>query len=138
MQPGLFDGEGRLWGCAELPRGGFGAHHDVSAPEPGRREQYGSMLMKTTILAVALAGTSALTAPAALADPVEYTIDPSHTAAAFQWTHAGFSTTYGIITNAEGTIMFDADDPANSSVQVTMSLDDFDTGRTDRDEHFLQ
>jgi len=92
---------------------------------------------KTTLLATTL-GLGAAIGTAAAADPVEYTLDPSHSAAMFHYTHAGYSTTYGIVTGIEGTVMYDAEDPANSSVSVELSLENFDTGWDDRDEHFLQ
>ncbi|MCA8879145.1 MAG: YceI family protein [Rhodobacteraceae bacterium] len=76
-------------------------------------------------------------ASVATAEPIAYSIDPGHSAAAFRYNHAGFSTTYGMIQGVEGEILFDRDIPANSSVEVTLDLANFDTGWAARDSHLL-
>ena len=65
-----------------------------------------------------LAAATALAAGAAAADPQPYTIDPSHSELVASWSHVGFSTTRGVIFDISGEMMFDEDDPANSSVSI--------------------
>ncbi|MEM6477921.1 MAG: YceI family protein [Pseudomonadota bacterium] len=77
--------------------------------------------MKTLALATAFA---ALTAGTAFADAEPYTMDPTHSTIKFTWSHGGFSTTFGIFFQVEGDIMFDADDPAASSVTASVPLGD--------------
>lgn len=73
-----------------------------------------------TRLFATTAAALALTASAALADAEAYALDPDHSAVWFTWSHVGFSTTPAMFTNFEGEIMFDADDPANSSVTASV------------------
>ncbi len=89
--------------------------------------------MKQTLIAAALA----LTATGALAAPQEYTLDPGHSQVLFSYNHLGFSTTYGMFSGFDGTIMFDAEDPAASTVNVSMPLMSMMTGWEKRFEHFM-
>ncbi|MEP1933711.1 MAG: YceI family protein, partial [Roseibium sp.] len=54
------------------------------------------------------------------------------------YSHAGFSTTYGMFSGFEGEVLFDKDDPANSSVTVSIATEKMITGWGDRDDHFLK
>lgn len=89
--------------------------------------------MKTLLL------TTALTVGAmpALAAPEQFNLDPSHSQVVFSYNHLGFSTTYGMFTGFEGEIMFDEEDPANSSVSVAMPVRSMLTGWEKRFEHFM-
>lgn len=91
--------------------------------------------MKTKLVAALLAATSI--AGAAMADPQEYTLDPSHSQIVFSYSHLGFSTTTGMFSGFEGTIQFDQEDPANSSVEVSMPVSAMFTGWEERDAHFM-
>jgi polyisoprenoid-binding protein YceI len=71
-----------------------------------------------------------------LADPVTYEVDASHAQTLFSYDHLGYSTTWGMFSGWEGTIDFDADDPANSSVSVSIPASAMFTGWEQRDEHF--
>lgn len=88
-----------------------------------------------TILAASLAA-AVLTAPA-WADAEKYVLDASHSQILFSYNHLGFSTTYGMFSGFEGEIMFDTDDPANSSVTVSMPVKMMFTGWEKRDAHFM-
>ncbi|MCE0504576.1 MULTISPECIES: YceI family protein [unclassified Roseivivax] len=89
--------------------------------------------MKTFAYAAALA-----TLPlAAFAAPEEWTLDPSHSQVVFNYNHLGFSTTYGMFSGFDGTIMFDAEDPANSSVEVAFPVRSMLTGWEERFQHFM-
>ncbi len=89
--------------------------------------------MKKTLLAAALV----LSATGALAAPEKYTLDPSHSQVVFSYNHLGFSTTYGMFSGFEGEIMFDQEDPANSSVNVSMPVMSMFTGWEQREAHFF-
>ena len=68
--------------------------------------------MKTTLIAAAL---FAAFSTAAVADPITYTIDPSHAQVAFTYSHMGFSNISGRFDASEGTIVYDPAQPSASS-----------------------
>ncbi len=70
----------------------------------------------TRILSTAAAAS--LLAGAAFAEPQPYDIDPAHSELVASWNHAGFSTTRAIVFDIQGDVMFDQEDPANSSVSI--------------------
>jgi polyisoprenoid-binding protein YceI len=70
------------------------------------------------ILGVALAAASAY----AFAAPVTYTIDPAHTDVIAQWNHLGFSNPIAHFGQVEGTITYDPDNVAASSVEVVLPM----------------
>lgn len=88
-----------------------------------------SLLFASTM--VAALGTSAAFA----AD--QYTLDSSHSQILFSYNHLGFSTTYGMFSGFEGSIVFDQEDPTNSSVSVSMPTLSMFTGWEQRDGHFM-
>ena len=90
--------------------------------------------MKKILLAAALIGTTATTAFAA---PEKYTLDASHSQILFNYNHLGYSTTWGMFSGFEGEIMFDQEDPANSSVSVSMPVKSMFTGWEGRFNHFM-
>ncbi|MEY8842412.1 YceI family protein [Cribrihabitans sp. XS_ASV171] len=79
----------------------------------------------------------ATAATAALAAPEKYVLDASHSQILFSYNHLGFSTTYGLFSGFEGEIMFDQEDPANSSVSVSMPVMSMLTGWEERFQHFM-
>lgn len=91
--------------------------------------------MKKTLIAALVA---APLATAAVAAPAPYAFDASHSQIVFTYNHLGFSTTYGMFSGFEGEIMFDAEDPASSSVSVTFPVETMITGWDARSGHFLQ
>ena len=58
----------------------------------------------------------------AFAAPVSYKIDPNHTNVLASWTHFGFSRPSVNFGQADGTIVYDAENVGASSVQVTLPL----------------
>ncbi len=90
--------------------------------------------MKSILLATTLA---AATATAVAAEPVKYMLDSSHSQVLFSYDHLGYSTTFGMFSGFEGEIMFDQEDPANSSVNVSMPLMSMFTGWEQREAHFM-
>ncbi|UWQ34495.1 YceI family protein [Leisingera sp. M527] len=90
--------------------------------------------MKTTLIAAALAAVAVTGAAAA---PEKYVLDSSHSQILFDYNHLGYSTTYGMFAGFEGEIMFDQEDPAASSVAVSMPLSMMFTGWQARFDHFM-
>ena len=88
--------------------------------------------MKAPLLAIV-----ALVAAPAFADPQTYALDPSHSQVIFSYDHLGFSTTHGMFSGFEGEILFDAEDPAASSVSVSMPVTSMFTGWEQREAHFM-
>lgn len=89
--------------------------------------------MKTLSLAAALAMAATMSFGAA----EKFTLDASHSQIVFNYNHLGASTTYGMFSGFEGEIMFDQDNPANSSVSVSMPVKSMFTGWEARDGHFM-
>ena len=69
----------------------------------------------------------ALVASPAWAAPVTYTLNQGHTQVRFCWNHFGFSMPCANMNTITGTLVYDAQDPSRSSVQVTMPLSGLDT-----------
>ncbi|MGY0799663.1 YceI family protein [Lysobacter sp. A286] len=88
-------------------------------------------MFKRLILVAALATAST----AAFAAPVTYQLDPAHTDVIAQWNHFGFSNPSAHFGNADGVLVYDADNVAASSVQVTLPMSGLDSFTADFDEH---
>jgi len=88
--------------------------------------------MKSLLLATAFAATASLAAAAE-----KYTLDASHSQIVFSYNHLGYSTTYGMFSGFEGEIMFDQENPAASSVTVSMPVTSMFTGWEKREAHFM-
>ena len=71
----------------------------------------------------------------AQAASVTYKLDPSHTMVLFSWNHFGYSNPTADLGLGEGTLVFDEQHPANSSVEVTLPLAQLDTHVSALDEH---
>jgi polyisoprenoid-binding protein YceI len=69
------------------------------------------------------------------AAPVTYKLDPHHTMVLFSWNHFGYSNPTADFGLGEGTLVFDEQHPAQSSVEVTLPLADLDTHVPALDEH---
>lgn len=78
-----------------------------------------------------------LLALTARAEPVTYTFDPSHTYIGISWNHLGFSTQRARFGEFSGTLVLDEEDPANSSVSVSIRIDSLDTGVDRLDEELM-
>ena len=92
------------------------------------------MQFKTLSLGLSVAIASSV----ALAAPVDYKIDPTHTATVFSWNHFGFSTPSANFTDIQGTIKVDNAKPSNSSVEVTIPLSSVNTNVAALDKEFQE
>jgi polyisoprenoid-binding protein YceI len=84
--------------------------------------------MRLPLFAGSLAFAATLSGTAALAEAEAYILDASHSQILFSYDHMGFSTTYGMFSGFEGDIMWDKENPENSSVTVSMPVDSMFTG----------
>jgi polyisoprenoid-binding protein YceI len=85
-----------------------------------------------------LALSAVLSAPAAaLAEAENYLIDTkgAHAAIQFRIQHLGFSWLVGRFDDFEGTFTYDAENPANSSVEVTIDTASVNSNHAERDKH---
>jgi len=89
------------------------------------------MNFKTLTLGLAVASVATFTT----AKPVDYKIDPTHTATIFTWSHFGFSTPSANFSDIQGTISVDNAKPTASSVNVTIPLSSLNTNVKALDEH---
>ena len=87
--------------------------------------------MRKILLAAAL---FAFAVPA-FAAPVSYKLDPNHTLVLASWNHKGFSHPSANFGQADGTLVYDAEDVSASSVQVTLPLAGLNSFVKDFDEH---
>lgn len=92
------------------------------------------MNFKVLTLGLAIASVATLS----MAKPVDYTIDPTHTATVFNWNHFGFSTPSGNFSDIQGVISVDNAQPSNSSVNVKIPLISLNTNVKALDEHLLK
>ena len=65
----------------------------------------------------------------------DYTLDASHSCVGFVARHAMVTKVRGAFNDVSGTGHFDASDPSNSSLSVTIQAKSIDTRNEDRDNH---
>ena len=91
--------------------------------------------MRRSPLAVAAMAALVLAAGNAHAEAVTYKLDPNHTLVLAQWDHIGYSHPVANFGQVDGTLVYDADDVAASSVQVTLPLAGLNSFVPKFDEH---
>lgn len=69
-----------------------------------------------------LAAALTVATTSAFAAPVTYKMDPGHTDVIAQWSHFGYSNPIAHFGQVDGTIVYDADNIAASSVEVTLPM----------------
>jgi polyisoprenoid-binding protein YceI len=97
----------------------------------------------TTLRQGLIAGTAlvgaGLFSGAALADnhggTYEFDRDGQHQFIQFRISHLGFSTLYGRFNDFDGQFTYDAKNPENSSVKVTVNTASVDSNHSERDKH---
>ena len=77
---------------------------------------------------------ASLAAGSALAAPVTYTVDSSHTYPRFSYSHFGFSTQLSSFTNTTGKVVFDAE-AKTGSVDIVIDMKSVNTGFADFNGH---
>ncbi len=86
--------------------------------------------MKKLLIASALAAL----ATSAFAEPVTYTVDPTHTYATYEIGHLGFSTQRGSFTKTSGQVVVDAK-AKKGAVDINIDTASLATFNDKRDEH---
>lgn len=97
-------------------------------------------LITLTRSVVASAATVAMVGagPALAADPsgtYAFDRDGQHQFIQFRISHLGFSTLYGRFNDFDGSFKYDADNPEQSSVSVTVDTSSVDSNHSERDKH---
>lgn len=87
------------------------------------------MLHRVCFAAAALLAAAPLSA-------ATYTFEPQHTQGVIRWNHLGFANPTAQFNNVQGTLQFDAADPAHSSVMVSIPLTSMSTGVPDLNDDF--
>jgi polyisoprenoid-binding protein YceI len=99
------------------------------------------MRIRLFVPAVALVAAAAIVsvvsplAPRADAAAETWTVDPVHSFLLFRTDHMGVGACYGRFDTFSGTVSYDAQNPAGSSVSIEAKTDSVDTGSGDRDKH---
>ena len=70
-----------------------------------------------------------------MSQSVTYVIDPSHSNAGFKVRHLMVSNVRGEFSGVTGTVVFDAEDPANSKVEAAIDATTIQTREPQRDQH---
>ncbi|SMO57377.1 YceI family protein [Paracoccus laeviglucosivorans] len=91
--------------------------------------------MKTVLAPFAV--ITALSATAAIAAPVSYDFDPSHSQVVFDYQHMGFSTSTGIINGVTGKLVLDRENPSASTVEATIPMSGLHSVAAELDEHLF-
>jgi len=89
-----------------------------------------SQAMRNPMIGALLAALASLPAQGA----ETYGIDPRHAQVVFGYTHFGFSRQTGMLRQVSGELVYDAADPAKSSVSVTIPIDALSTGVPELDQ----
>jgi polyisoprenoid-binding protein YceI len=64
-----------------------------------------------------------------------YKVDPVHSSVAFRIKHMNTAYFHGRVNAPEGTVSYDASKPEASTFEVSMKVENIDTGNADRDKH---
>lgn len=67
----------------------------------------------------------------------EYTADPAHTLVGFRVNHMGFNDYFGVFGNASGSLNLDMQEPENSSVTITVPVQDLAVASADLKKHMM-
>ena len=78
---------------------------------------------------------TAVTAASLSTKPIQWQIDPAHSAAHFSVRHLMISNVRGEFTKVSGSALIDPVDPAKSSVEVTIDAASINSREPQRDEH---
>jgi polyisoprenoid-binding protein YceI len=84
---------------------------------------------------LALAAALTFFAASATAAPVTYEMDPDHTQVLASWSHFGFSNPVANFGEANGAIVYDAENVSASSVEVTLPLSGLNAFVPDFNDH---
>ena len=92
-------------------------------------------LTLVTLASAGFAFTFPTSAPASTVAGKKLDIDASHSAVIFRTKHLGVSNFYGRFNDVSGQVVFDKENPEQSSITVEVKADSIDTNSKDRDQH---
>lgn len=95
-----------------------------------------SSLKTNTLLVAAAAFAGSLSGPAFAAE--RYTLDPAHSFVQFKIPHLGYSMLVGRFNEIAGEFTYDAGQPDNSRIQVTVKPASVDSNHAKRDKHLRE
>lgn len=91
------------------------------------------MRFRTTVLSGLVFG--AAVGLSAAASAAEYDIDATHSFVQFRIQHLGYSWMFGRFNGVSGNFKYDADKPAESTIDVVVDAATIDTNHAERDKH---
>lgn len=91
--------------------------------------------MRSTLMTAALAALLGSSVAATASET--FVLDSSHSQVLFSYEHLGYSTTFGMFSGFNGEIVFDEENPAASSVSVSIPVMSMFTGWEARFNHFM-
>ncbi|TBW51547.1 YceI family protein [Marinobacter halodurans] len=91
--------------------------------------------LRTTVTALLF---SALCSPVAMAEPIEYKIDPDHFSVLFAVNHLGFDEVLGLFRKAKGRFTYDREAGELTEGQVIIQSKSVFTNHKERDEHLCK
>lgn len=94
-----------------------------------------TLIIAPALLAVYLVGGSDEPTTASPRAPLALSLDPVHSSTIFRIKHAGCTWFYGRIDNPSGTIEFDPESKTVASVEITLQVDNVNTGADQRNNH---
>ncbi len=87
------------------------------------------------LVAPAIAAMSEAAPLPQTAAPKAYSVDTVHSTVLFRVKHLNASWAFGRFNDVTGTFLFDAETPANSSLDITIKAESVDTASENRDKH---
>jgi polyisoprenoid-binding protein YceI len=100
-----------------------------------RRTRCKQIAAVIALTAFAILAGAILQPGAARATPARYVLDPNHMSIGFLISHVGFERLLGMFREAEGSFVFDEQNPAVSDIDVTIRAASVFTNHDKRDEH---
>ena len=90
-------------------------------------------MKNTSLITAILLGAAYLMPTSVIA--ADYTIDTTHSFVEFKIQHLGYSWLYGRFNKLDGTMKYDAENPENSAINITIDTGSIDSNHAERDKH---
>lgn len=92
-------------------------------------------MARASLILLLLVSVISFGAPVADAEAKNYEIELAHSFFMFRVKHLNVGYTYGRFNDLSGTFSFDEENPARSSVEISVKVTSVDTNNTKRDDH---
>ena len=92
-------------------------------------------LLRSFLLAAVVGGLTLIPATASASGEYVIDTDGAHAFVQFRINHLGFSWLYGRFNDFEGRFSYDAENPENSDVELTIDVASIDSNHAERDRH---